>query len=921
MATASDSSPPPSPVTHDHDEDEDGEFDDDEVDEEEDDGEPSASPSEEARLEAVLRRLTADEVRIRVHQVAIRGYDRTRRAAVEAAVGTDLARAATVRDLVRAAAAAGDRLRRLGAFDTVSITLDAAPPGIPGTAVVVLVDVAEARGRAAAEIGVFANTQTRSSSLEGSLKLKNLFGYCETWDAAGALELDQTAELSAGVEMPRIGAMPTPLMARISFLSEDWLKSSLKEHLMGISVGLLSTMNHSLAYNLTWRKLTDPARMSSNSVQEQLGHSLLSSIKYAYKVDQRDSSIRPTCGYAFLSSSQVGGLAPGCKYSRFLRQELDLRAALPLGVLNGALNAGVAAGVIHPLERASTGSISPLSERFYLGGNKSLVCRLGGPSSLLGFKTRGLGATEFRTCDPNYSENGASSSPELAGLGGDIAVTAFADLSFDIPLKPLKDLGIHGHAFVCAGNLGKLTECDLWKFPLANFLQTFRSSAGFGVVVPTRLFRIELPGSCPILMLQPQYEEYLQKNGIFYALPVLLEAKHLKLGMEEARSFSLEGSLKLKNIFGYWETWDASVALELDETVELSAGVQMPRIGAMPIPLMVWISFLSGDCLKSSLKEHLMGVSVGLLSTMNHNLAYNLAWRTLTDPARMSSNSIQEQLGHGLLSSIKYAYKVDQRDSSIRPTRGYAFLSSYQVGCLAPGSKYSQYLKQVYLDFLSIHPLLSLKTRSRFKLKHIFLIVYQEIDLRVALPLGVLNGALNAGVAAGVIRLLGRGSTGSVLPVSERFYLGGNRSLVCCLGGPSSLSGFKAIGLEPRDFRACGPNNSENGASTSPGLDGRGDIAVTAFADLSFDLPLKPLKELGIHGHAFISAGNIAKLTEHDLRKFPLSDFLQTFRSSAGFGVVVPTRLFRIEMNYCYILKQFGDDRGKTGIQFNFSSP
>jgi hypothetical protein len=62
---------------------------------------------------------------------------------------------------VRAAAAAGDRIRRLGAFDTVSITLDAAPPGIPGSAVVVLVDVAEARGRAAGDFGVFANAITQ----------------------------------------------------------------------------------------------------------------------------------------------------------------------------------------------------------------------------------------------------------------------------------------------------------------------------------------------------------------------------------------------------------------------------------------------------------------------------------------------------------------------------------------------------------------------------------------------------------------------------------------------------------------------------------------------------------------------------------------------------------------------------------------
>lgn len=83
---------------------------------------------------------------------------------------------------------------------------------------------------------------------------------------------------------------------------------------------------------------------------------------------------------------------------------------------------------------------------------------------------------------------------------------------------------------------------------------------------------------------------------------------------------------------------------------------------------------------------------------------------------------------------------------------------------------------------------------------------------------------------------------------------------------------------------------------------------------------MKPLRELGIHGHAFVSSGNLAKLTERDRWKFSLTAFLQTFRSSAGFGIVVPTRLLRKEMNYCYIIKHFDHDRGKTGIQFNFSS-
>ncbi|KAL6884583.1 hypothetical protein ACP4OV_010519 [Aristida adscensionis] len=131
---------------------------------------------------------------------------------------------------------------------------------------VVLVDVAEPRGRAAAELGVFADVQRRSCSLEGSLKLKNLFGYCETWDASGALQSDQTTELGAGVEMPRIGAIPTPLRARISFLSEGWLKPSLRGHSMGIFVGLLPTTSDKLAYNLAWRTLLDDHLQALNLI-------------------------------------------------------------------------------------------------------------------------------------------------------------------------------------------------------------------------------------------------------------------------------------------------------------------------------------------------------------------------------------------------------------------------------------------------------------------------------------------------------------------------------------------------------------------------------------------------------------------------------------------------------------------------------
>jgi outer membrane protein insertion porin family len=98
-------------------------------------------------------------------------------------------------------------------------------------------------------------------------------------------------------------------MARASLSSHDWLKfSSYKERLLGLSFGLLSAMNHDLPYNLTWRMLTDPSRATSQSIRRQLGHNLLSALKYTYKIDERDSYLRPTKGYAFQSSFQVGGL-------------------------------------------------------------------------------------------------------------------------------------------------------------------------------------------------------------------------------------------------------------------------------------------------------------------------------------------------------------------------------------------------------------------------------------------------------------------------------------------------------------------------------------------------------------------------------------------------------------------------------------
>ncbi|XP_052199282.1 uncharacterized protein LOC127806193 isoform X2 [Diospyros lotus] len=477
-----------------------------EEDEEEEPGSlESRRRSERVKMENLFHKMSTERVPLRVHDVLIKGNTKTKDSLIEAEVEA-IKNASSVQELLQAATVANARLHRLDIFDSVNITLDAGPPELPGTANVI-VEVVETKNPLTGEIGLFSKPEARSWSLEGSLKLKNLCGFGDLWDGSLAYSWDQISGVSAGVSLPRFKGLATPLLARVSLLSQDWLKfSSYKERVLGLSLGLLSSRNHDLAYNLSWRTLTDPSQMASRSIRRQLGHGLLSSLKYTYKIDRRNSPFRPTRGYAFVSTSQVGGLVPDYRSLRFLRQEFDLRYGFPLGFYHAALNFGVSCGVIFPWGSGYMNMPSPISERFFLGGNFSPVCTLSGPTALLGFKSRGLGPTEPRRQIKQKSND--ESSDTCSGrdfLGGDLALTAFADLSFDLPLRVFQEAGIHGHFFACAGNVAKLTENAYQDFSLQKFRKSFRSSAGFGIVVPTKLFRVEI--------FQVQMEAWMMSGG------------------------------------------------------------------------------------------------------------------------------------------------------------------------------------------------------------------------------------------------------------------------------------------------------------------------------------------------------------------------------------------------------------------------
>ncbi|KAK7379392.1 hypothetical protein VNO80_04851 [Phaseolus coccineus] len=450
----------------------------------------SSLREQRSKLETLSRRLASELVPIRVHDVLIRGNTKTKDWVIEAELKL-LQDAATVQELISASEIALAKLRSLEIFESTELTLQAGPPELPHTANVV-VDVVETANKVSGEFGVYTKPSTSSWTAEGGLKYKNLLGYGDLWDASLAYGGSQATEVSVGVFAPRLKGLLTPLVARLSMLSQDWQEfSSYKEQLLGLSLGLISTRHHDLVYTLGWRTLTDPLQMSSRSIRRQLGHGLLSSLKYTFKIDRRNSPIRPTKGYAFLSTTHFGGLTPDHRSLRFLRQEFDVRCAIPFGFYNTALNLGISAGAVFPWGHDFMNKPSPLPERFYLGGDFSPVCTLGGPITLWGFKTRGLGPTEPRRRgrDEIIDDNDDSSKWDF--IGGDVAVTAFADLSFDLPVRWLRNHGIHGHLFAGAGNTAKLTQNEYKRFSPRKFLESFRTSVGCGFVVPTKLFRLE----------------------------------------------------------------------------------------------------------------------------------------------------------------------------------------------------------------------------------------------------------------------------------------------------------------------------------------------------------------------------------------------------------------------------------------------
>lgn len=434
--------------------------------------EDAVSPDE---FELMFRRFAQEPIPVRVCDVKVEGNSKTRVSVIEAHLER-LKNAGTTRELLREAAHAVTRIESMGLFEKCIIFLEAGP--VHGS-VNVVVKVQEGTRPCSLGLAIFSKPEDQKRSLGGSIEWKNLLGYGETWDGTGNYGCDGNYEMSAGLHFPRYKGLPTALVTRAAFFTPDWLKfSSYKMRLAGISVGLLSDKHQDLSYNLTWQTLQDSDHSD--------GQVLLPIVKYAFKIDERDSVLRPTRGYAFRIATQLAGVGLDVlQYSA--RQDIDFRFAIPLGFYKAALNIGLSGGFMLPWTKDFFRKTTFTSDRFFMGRHSSLVCDMNGPTTILGLGFRGMESTKLKR-----SADGTETSDSRDHLGGGLAVTGFADLSFDLPLGFLRQKNLHGHCFLCASNLIGLTEADRRSLSFQGFLSSFKCFAGAGIVIPTRFFRLEV---------------------------------------------------------------------------------------------------------------------------------------------------------------------------------------------------------------------------------------------------------------------------------------------------------------------------------------------------------------------------------------------------------------------------------------------
>ncbi|KAG0223282.1 hypothetical protein BGW42_005998 [Actinomortierella wolfii] len=433
----------------------------------------AAHRRQQQEYEEAVRKIQnlVDNVRhdpMKTHKITVHGTAKTREGFMHRAL-SPLFEAQSLHEVIGLSRQMVRKLERFGIFEDVKVQLDSPKEDFLKDRKD-LVDVGFwVKEGSRVQIKTGTEAGNAEASAYGSLTVKNVFGGAETLNTSMAFGTRTSSAFQFSFATPLLADPDKNLSFNLFSQSRNntqW--SSHEEDLKGGSVKY-STFSplgyHEFSYDGHWREITRPSENASMSIREQCGHSLKSSLTHMWIHDMRDEPLMPSTGHYFRLTQEYAGLGGDVNH---LRHELETQVVRS-NSKGYILSATVKSGYLHSLN----GKPSKLSDRFFLGG----------PMSVRGFKSFGLGPRDGHD-----------------SLGGDAYVSAGVSLLTPFPGFPAPDSSVKGHLFANAGSLiavapgvkdPKKVVDDLTKAPSV--------SVGAGVVYRHPQVRIELNFALPLV--------------------------------------------------------------------------------------------------------------------------------------------------------------------------------------------------------------------------------------------------------------------------------------------------------------------------------------------------------------------------------------------------------------------------------------
>lgn len=358
------------------------------------------------------------------------------------------------------------RMERFGIYEDIKIQLDSpSDPWLQDRKDLVDLGVWLKEG-SRLQIRTGTEAGNAEASMYGAILLKNVFGGAETLSSSMSFGTRTSSAFQFTLATPVLADPDQNLSLNIfSQARNNTQWSSYEEELKGGSVkySTLSPLGyHEIAYEGQWREICRPSEKASLSIREQCGHSLKSALTHTLTHDMRDESLMPSTGHFIRLSHEYAGLGGDVNH---VRQELEAQVARSNNS-GYIVTATVKSGYLHSLD----GKPSKISDRFFLGG----------PMSVRGFKSYGLG--------PREGED---------SLGGEAFVSA--GLSLLTPFPGLSNWdSFKVHFFANAGSLINVKPGQSPKTTVEDLTKAPSTSIGAGILYRHPQVRIELNFALPL---------------------------------------------------------------------------------------------------------------------------------------------------------------------------------------------------------------------------------------------------------------------------------------------------------------------------------------------------------------------------------------------------------------------------------------